>query len=390
MAFWIMLIWVAAVYFLFRTSMSYTVQCPDGGTEYQSRSGYALLLFCVPLLIIATRTQFCDTGSYIGKFEHLPSDLESFDLAVSSDKSLLFVGFQVLFKVFVSEESSVFIAFVACLQAFCVLKTLKKYSVDLGFSVFMFVATGLVGSWMCNGIRQFIAVAILFACTEWLLNGKWYLSMLLSVFLMGLGPIASFLYIDSIPWYLDGIHQSVLIFLLAIPFIIGKPFNKRLWILAGILIVLIATGSLESTLSSSVETTNYNVDMEYVEADTGTNIFRVLVQAAPLVLAVFARNEIQKPDTPKIIQLAVNCSFVSTVLYVASAFTSGIFVGRLPVFFEMYNLILVPWLVSHPFKANKKLFTACIMAAYTAFFFYQVNISWKDALLLSYLPGLGG
>lgn len=390
MAFWIMLIWVLAINFFFRYRMTNIVTCDDGGYEYMPKNGFAFLLFIVPLIIISTRTDFVDTASYIHAFERLPENISQFDSVNAHEKARLFNGLQILFKIFISNNSTVFMTFVASLQAFLVLNTLKKYSVDLGFSVFMFVSTAMVASWMCNGMRQFIVVAILFACTKWLLNGKWYLYLILAVFLMGLGPIASFLYWDSIPWFLDGIHQSTLIVVGAVFFVNGKPFNKRLWILAIILVALVMTGSLDNMLSSSVENTTYAEDMEFVDADTGTNIFRVLVQASPLILAAFARKEIKRPDTPKIIQLSVNCSFVSTVLYVASAFTSGIFVGRLPIYFEIYNLILLPWLLSHPYRHNRKMFTGLIVLAYIAFFFYQINIAWSDSPLLCNLPGLGG
>ncbi len=389
-AFWIMLIWVIAVNYLLRYRMTEKVLCNDGNFEYRAGNGFLLLLMSVPLLIISTRTDFVDSASYISEFDKLPEGFDRFYVVNTFGDARLFKGIQMIFKALVSSSPAVWLGFVACLQAFLIFGVLKKYSVDPGFSTFMFIATSMAASWMCNGIRQFIAVAVLFACTDLLLNGKWYIYLIIAVVLMGFGPIASFFYIDGVPWYLGGIHESVLIAILALPFINGKAFNKRLWLLGAILAVLVVTGGLDQILSSSVENTTYVNDMEYVDADTGTNIFRVLVQSAPFLLALLAYKELRVPDTPKIIQLSVNCSFVSTVLYVASAFTSGIYVGRLPIYFEIYNLILVPWLLSHPFGKNRKLYTSLVMLCYIAYFYYQVNVTWANIPLVSTLPGLGG
>ena len=229
---------------------------------------------------------------------------------------------------------------------------------------------------MFNGYRQFVAVAILFACTGWLMKNKWYIYLPVAIFLMGLAPITNRLGLGSAPWYLNGIHQSVIIMILAYFCIQGKPFNIRVWVVAAVLVVLVLTGNLDDALDSSVENTAYTRDLANAHAGSGTSVFRVLVGCAPAMLALFARGELMRDDVPQIIKVSANASLITAILYVASGFTSGIYVGRLPIYTEMYNLILLPWLVMHPYKQYQGFLKPFIILAYTAFFYYQVNITW--------------
>jgi transmembrane protein EpsG len=106
-------------------------------------------------------------------------------------------------------------------------------------------------------------------------------------------------------------------------------------------------------------------------------------------MAFVARKEIKKEENlPPIIALSVNASVVTTVLYIASAFTSGIYVGRLPIFTEMYNFILLPWLIKHPYKKYRQHFTIAMILGYIAYFYYQVNIVWADSLYQSEILGI--
>lgn len=378
MVFWIMLIWVLVMWLFVQNSMSSDRLCADGVHERRVNTGYCILIFSVPFLFTALRSGFIDTASYIATYNNIPTDMNFFDLYVTShSKSTIYYGLQMLFKVYISEDAQVWLTFIALIQSFCIMATLKKYSPDVGMSVFIFVASTLIGQWMLNGMRQFVAVCILFLCTDWLLKKKWFLYLLLAVFLMGLAPITSRLGMADPPWYLCGIHQATLIMILAFFCIQGKAFNVRVWVVVAALVVLIVTGGLEDVIGSSVENTDYSNEMEYVQADTGTSVLRVMVCSFPAVLALLARKEIKKESTPKIITLSANASVITAVLYIASAFTSGIFVGRLPVYTEMYNLILLPWLVKHPFKDSERILIICLVAAYIVYFYFQINDVWK-------------
>lgn len=390
MVFWLMLLWVLAIWYFVQPSMSSRLLRKDGVYDERVSTGFCVLIFCLPLFFIALRTGFQDTGAYIGIFKGAPLVMSRFEeFNNSRDHSQLYFGLMMIFKIYVADNAHIWLAVIAVLQSVFMLKTLKKYSVDLGMSVFLFVASGMCVMWMCNGMRQFLAVTMLFACTGWILENKWYYFFPVAVLIMGLSPITSKLGLETAPWYMCGIHQSALIFILSYFFIQGKAFNKKVWILIAIFVVLIFTGGLNSVLDSSVEDTTYVKDMANVNADDGTSIPRVLVASVPFIMALFAWDELKKDTTPPIINLSANCSAVTSILYIASAFTSGIYVGRLPIYTEMYNLILMPWLIKHAYKENQSVITGAMIASYILYFYYQFNVAWSGSRYVSELLGIG-
>ena len=67
-------------------------------------------------------------------------------------------------------------------------------------------------------------------------------------------------------------------------------------------------------------------------------------------------------------------SIISTALYLVSMVTSGIFMGRLPIYCSLYaNGILLPWELKHVYgKSIRMLAIVC----YAMFFFMQVMMGW--------------
>ena len=68
--------------------------------------------------------------------------------------------------------------------------------------------------------------------------------------------------------------------------------------------------------------------------DDGTNFLRVLVYCVPTIISLIGLKSIRQEDDP-LINLCTNMSIVSAGLYVISMFTSGVFIGRLPIYFSL-------------------------------------------------------
>ena len=149
--------------------------------------------------------------------------------------------------------------------------------------------------------------------------------------LAGITPFYKFMGWGTPPWLLCGIHQSALIVVPIYFFVRGKALTKKVWLLLIVLLVLATTGLLDSFLESSTQNTMYAKDLTYVENTEGASPIRFFVSLVPIVLVFIKRKELLTDDTPAIINISVNMSFVSSTLYLASVFTSGIFVGRLPI-----------------------------------------------------------
>ena len=105
-------------------------------------------------------------------------------------------------------------------------------------------------------------------------------------------------------------------------------------------------------------------------------MIRVLVFCIPPLMAFFFRQHIAAANVP-IINLAVNMSVASMGAYIVSSFTSGIFIGRVPVYFSLYNYMLLPWIINRFFeKRTAKLIYLLLMICYMGFYYYQMHIVW--------------
>lgn len=228
-------------------------------------------------------------------------------------------------------------------------------------SFFLFLASTDYISWMFNGIRQFTAVTITFIGIKFILDKKYVKAIVLIL-------IASLM------------HQSAL---LMIPFIFivqGKAWNKKtlLFILA-VIAVVVSVGEFTNILDSVLAETQYkNVVSDWQSwEDDGTHVLRVLVYAVPMILSLIGLKYIRNADDP-IINLSTNMSIVSVGFYVVSMFTSGIFIGRLPIYFSLYSYILLPWEIDNMFtKRSARLVYVMTICAYLAFYYYQMHFAWN-------------
>lgn len=386
MGLWIIvLLWVLLVNALLKTSVSKAVTINNNYEIIQYSKSFAIIIFTVPFIVVASRIQFVDTDGYISAFEGLNPD---FSVLSNSNETgnELFLFFQIFVKSFISSDPQIYLAIIALIQTVLLIITLRKYSCNFFYSVFLFVASGMMLSWMCNGMRQFLAAVILFAFTFLLLKKKWYLYLVVALLIMGFSPICKFLGITTIPWFLGGIHQSVFIVIVALPFVYGKPLNIRIWILAFAVIILALIGQLNNIIELFSSNTSYAADMQYVTQDTGVHPLRFLVSLVPVVMILIRRKEVLKEETPGIIKLSVNMSVISSAIYFAAMLTSGIFVGRLPIYFELYNLILFPWIIDYLYFDYKRIIMPSFFLMYIAYYIYQL-IAWDAS---SYVISLFG
>ena len=305
---------------------------------------------------------FGDTGMYRQTFNRMPTGLANLWSYVSSQsKDRGFVVFEYLIKTIISEDSVVFFLIVAAIQIYILVRIYRKYSENYLLSMFLFVASTDYLSWMHNGMRQFLAVTIIFAALPLLLHRK-YVWMVLIVLFASL------------------FHTSALIFLPFVFLVNGKAWNFRtILFMIGIVLSIYFLDAVTGFITNAMEDTVYEGDIIYFNqaVDDGTNIFRVLFYAVPTALSLVFRRRIEEVDDP-LINMCVNLSVVSTGFYVFSFFTSGIIVGRVPIYFSLTNYILIPWLIYELFRPDSALLIeGGVMAIYSFFFYYQAGITWK-------------
>lgn len=358
-----MLIWVI-IFGILANVTSKTVCVDSENMIYEQRVNlfFALMTFSVIIFFASLRSSVADTGAYISMFKSYPSDLSQID-GLLNGVAKRYPGFlvlTVLLKKFTSDYN-VWFTIIAVISGICVMIPLYKYSSNFGVSAFLFMASCQF-SWMFNGMRQFLVASIIFACTGLVLRKKFI-------------PYA------IIVCLLSTIHTSALILIPMYFIVTGEPWNKRTMLFVGaIILAILFTSKFTGVLEDVVENTDYATSMEeFKETDDGTSIIRIAVESVPIIIAFVYRNRIKDKLTP-IIKLSINMSLVASGLYVISKIArSGIMLGRLPIYFSMYNLILLPWLIKNIFnKEEKRLVYYLMFVLYISYFYYQIFIAWDD------------
>lgn len=377
----VLIFWVLFIGLIFQNKSLETEPkrvCDDYEIRRSNRI-FAIVLFSIPLIFCGFRYAFADTWGYMNTFNKTPSDMGMFNNFMDkTQEAKLFAGLRMIFKCYISADPQMYFLTISLIQMILLVSTLRKYSENLGLSAYLFVASGMFFSWMCNGMRQFLAVTILFSLTDWIIKNKWLKYILVLLLLSGIASFSKYFGVPEPIWFLDGIHESAII-LIPIFFIVqGKALNKKVWITLFILLFLVLFGLLDSFLETFASNTSYAVDIENAKADTGASPLRFLVSLVPVLLVLIKRKEAISDDTPKLINICINMSFISSTLYLGSTFTSGTYVGRLPIYCEVYNLILIPYLINNFYKEkDRKILLIALYVLYLIYYLYQTLIVYN-------------
>ena len=362
--YWFMMAWVILFGILAQvTSKRVCVGEYLGEDVYEARAHLfmAVVTFAVIVFFASARTHVADTTAYIKIFDDYPLFQNAHDIIFDSNaREPGFRLFSILVKTYISDNYTVWLSIIAVISGICVMLPLYKYSCNFGVSAFLFMASCQF-TWMFNGMRQFLVAAIIFSCTDLILKNKTLLYIL-------------------IVCILSTIHKSALI-LIPMYFIAqGELGNKRTVLFIGcIILAMLFTSKFTNLLTDVVEQTDYASSVnEFKATDDGTSPIRILVESIPIILTFLYRNKIKDKLTP-IIKLSINMSLIASGLYIISKIaSSGILLGRLPIYFSMYNLILLPWLLRNIFEQREKDLIYYIMVlCYIVFFYYQMVITWE-------------
>lgn len=331
-----------------------------GEYEYRYKHFTALAIVAVLTYVAATRhPNFIDTRSYYSHYMREPGTWESVRSILNGDgKDKGFYMVTAILKMLIGPRPEVYLGIVAFVPLLCVLTVYRRHSCNLFMTVFLFLASSDYVTWSHNGIRQFVAVGLTFAATDLLLKRR-------------LVPYYAVVLFASL------FHGTALIMIPVSLVVLGKPWNWRM--LLFLLAVFLGASFLDElmgAITGLMENTQYKDNVDELLAGTGTNPLRVLVFCVPPLMALIFRRQIAQANIP-IINLAVNMSVASFGAYFVSMFTSGIFIGRVPIYFSLFNYILMPWIIQRVFeKSSAKLIYLMVIICYMGFYYYQMHIVW--------------
>lgn len=360
--YWWLLIWLFTAGFILYIAFPKEKINNLGKTE-ERWSWLAAMILIVPYIIWAgfRSNYFGDTYTYRKTFQEAPgalSQIAGYLSAHSKDQ-----GYSVLMIVFKSifgNSDLLFFLVIAAVQMLCIACVYKKYSSNYWVSIFLFIISTDYLSWMHNGMRQFLAVALIFACFEWMVEKK-YLPLIAVILLA------------------STIHGSALIMIPIVFIIQGKAWNKKtLFFIAAAIVVIAYIDEFTPILDDLLSDTQYSdmVTNEIWENDDGTSFLRVLVYSVPALLSLIGKRYVDYADDPRI-NVCVNCSIVTMGLYLVASVSSGIYIGRLPIYTTLMGYMALPWLIENMFtEKSGKIIYLGMVGAFLIFFYYQMHITW--------------
>lgn len=352
------LLWIGTVWFV-STLVSSKKRKLVLGEDVVRYNGIVVAILIIPLIwVVGQRSIDSDSVLYMSKYLKMPTSFDAipeYMKTVEKDKGFYF--FSCVMRIFLKDNYHAYFTVITAFQLISLAIVYKKYSEEFFFSVFLFFASTDYISWMHNGIRQFIAVCIILLSTPFLLKKKYLI-------------VVAFVLVASL------FHQSALLVLVISLVSLMKPFKTKTFIL---MIVALVFFYFVASRGRYLDETQYvNVVNDYTRmGDTGTNPLRVLFYSIPTVLAIFFSRKIKETNS-QFINIIVNFSFFSTGLYVVSMFTSGTYIGRLPIYCSLYNYILLPYLLNHYIEGQLKRFLFIgFIILYLIFYYVQMHVFWS-------------
>lgn len=309
------------------------------------------MIFATAIILLITiaglRSSIGDTGYYLYSFKILPNSIES----VISDRDWGYSLYSLIIKNFFPHPQFILI-FTSAITISLIARTLYKLSVQLSFSIFLFITSGIYISTM-NGARQYLVAAVLFSMISLITQGnkrKYFIAVL----------------------FLSTVHNSALV-MIPIYFVVRqKAWSKKIIILIiAFLIAFISFDYLFNIFSSILRMTQYGylINTFGIDEYSGTSLFRIAVAAVPVILGYLYRKKLSKKMENY--NIFINFSILNLIVLIFASYNS-IF-ARLGIYFGLYNLILLPGIFYYCFDKNlRALIMYLAIVCYLIFFYYEV------------------
>lgn len=300
-----------------------------------------------------------DIPTYLSSFKLLPSSFAGvLQYSSTMESGQGFVFLEWVIKSLFGNNIRVFRVIIALLHSIPIIYIFRKYSYDYWIAIYLFVASSVHVGWMMNGLRQFIAVAIIFFALPYVVK-KQYMRVIFVILLA------------------STIHVTAL-FMLPIVFIVqGKSGNKKTMFFIALAIfvmfILSRNPALMDVLLGETEYAGAVTEMQRM-GDDGVNPLRVLVSAVPVFL-VFVQRKYLRNEENQVVHICVNMSFITVGLNLVAMVTSGILMGRMAIYTNLYSFIIMPYLIRNAFtRESQKLVNILMVVFYFIFYCFEMGV----------------
>lgn len=311
--------------------------------KFKELAIFFLVLLSINLILVSgLRSGIGDTYFYKHSYELLVQNPNQFK--VDGDFALNLLS---LFLMQISTDPQILIFTVALITNILNVIMFNKYRSYLELQVYMYITSGYYITTM-NGLRQCLAAALLFACTQLIIKGK-FIPYCICVML-----ISTF-------------HESALA-MIPIYFVVRQEaWSKKMVIFIGLAVVgIFGYDIISPIIFKALESTSYGHYSQFNEG--GSSAMRTLVNLVPVILAYIKRHELKEkwPNN----NIFVNMSIIN-VVFVAFGMFNWIF-NRVALHFQLYNFVLLPYLIKNCFNGKeRRLLYLGFLACYFFFFYYE-------------------
>lgn len=317
----------------------------------------AMLVVLPIIFFVSFRDEVMDTYAYVEMYDSLPTGWDRFSyIANNSAFGYGFTLLATICKTYLSSSHYFWFFLLALINLYCIIKVCVQYSPNLAFSLYLFVA-GTTFTWCLNGTRQFLVVTLLFLLSKFLLNDCLKNKILYIFFII----------------ICSNIHVSCIFLIPIVLFISSKHVYGK-----GMLLIVLGT-VIGTMFSDSVfAVAGQLMDKDYSESlqnGKGSSILRLLFVFLPSIITIFKYNTVKRIAPPAII-LGINMSLVGACFMFAATFTNGILIGRMPAYFTIYNLYVIPWLLYNCFGSLRTIAINVFVLVYGIWFYFQMCIAW--------------
>lgn len=302
------------------------------------------------------RTSYNDTGTYIAHYATAKGFWESIQEGVLTD----FAGnpFSTLYRSIIrdfTDNYHIYFFFPAFLSSLAVVRLFKRYSITPAFSLLIFFSIGTYVMYIA-ALKQCLAMFCLLLALPYAIDKK-YVRFYLLVFVAIL------------------FHTHAFMFAI-VPFLFGKPWGKKTWILLGAAFFAMAT--YDVTLGAFM---NYAQSIGAMVAESEVfdghqvNILRVLVYWIPPILALIFRGRLFN-NSSREENLFVNMSCISAFILTIGLVQAANLYSRMAAYFEIAVAVALPWMIKKLFtKQSAQMVSFIAVVCYFGYFLYEFGVS---------------
>ena len=331
------------------------------GQRKQQWYWFSVALMMLPYVLWSGyRSYLSDTAAYVHNFEQSAATLSAIPDVIRTSEDWGFYSLSVVLKSLGVRTHQTYFLIMAAFQIWCMAYIFRRYSTSFWISFFLFIASTDYISWMQNGMRQFTAVCITFAAFELLVRRK-------------------YLWFAVVTLIASTFHGSALLMLPFAYIMSGQALSKKSLLMIGAMLLMIPMmDTVLPIMERLLDGTQYSdvVGGEIWEADDGTNLVRVLVYSVPALVALVGFRYFRGCQD-RAANLCINATLITMGIYLISSATSGIYIGRIPIYTTLHGYIVLPWMIDQIFeKQTAKLIKFLMVVLYLAFFTYQMKL-WE-------------